>query len=143
MRNVDLLHLDQKLVQPLKAVQSRRTKRTLVRHGQAGTKVRARSRTQNRVMNGVCCRAMWLSLEDLLREKLTCDNMLGSVDTPHGVVLLEVTGKERRQNSVRTSLWAGVHKPISQKRTAQVHVSASWQPPARHGATEFWCARRP
>ena len=87
----------------------------------------------NRVMNGVC-RAMWLSLEDLLREKLTSDNMLGSVDTPHGVGLLEVTGKERRQNSVRTSLRAGVHKPISEKSTAQVHISASWQSPARHGA---------
>ena len=73
VHNVVMLHSDQEpvLVQLLKAVQSRRVKRTLVRHGP-----RARHQSQDkienatRVINGVC-RAMWLSLEDLLREETT------------------------------------------------------------------------
>ena len=59
----------------LKAVQSRRVKRTLVRHGP-----RANHQSQGKIenvnlINGVC-RAMWLSHEDLLREKLPSDSIL-------------------------------------------------------------------
>ena len=71
--NVVMLHSDQEpvLVQLLKAVQSRRVKRTLVRHGpRASHQSQGKIENANRVINGVC-RAMWLSLEDLLREKIT------------------------------------------------------------------------
>ena len=55
------------LVQLLKAVQSRRVKRTLVRHvPRAIHQSQGKTEDANRVINGVCC-AMWLSLEDLLR----------------------------------------------------------------------------
>ena len=76
--NVVMLHSDQEpvLVQLLKAVQSRRVKRTLVRHGpRASHQSQGKIENANRVINGVC-RAMWLSLEDLLREKLPSDSML-------------------------------------------------------------------
>ena len=64
------------LVQLLKAVQSRRVKRTLVRHGpRASQQSQGKIENANRVINGVC-RAMWLSLEDLLREKLPSDSIL-------------------------------------------------------------------
>ena len=68
--NVVMLHSDQEpvLVQLLKAVQSRRVKRTLVRHGpRASHQSQGKIENSNRVINGVC-RAMWLSLENLLRE---------------------------------------------------------------------------
>ena len=73
-----MLHSDQEpvLVQLLKAVQSRRVKRTLVRHGpRASHQSQGKIENANRVINGVC-RAMWLSLEDLLREKLPSDSIL-------------------------------------------------------------------
>ena len=76
--NVVMLHSDQEpvLVQLLKAVQSRRVKRTLVRHGpRASHQSQGKIENANRVINGVC-RAMWLSLEDLLREKLPSDSIL-------------------------------------------------------------------
>ena len=75
--NVVMLHSDQEpvLVQLLKAVQSRRVKRTLVRHGpRASHQSQGKIENANRVINGVC-RAMWLSLEDL-REILPSDSML-------------------------------------------------------------------
>ena len=76
--NVVMLHSDQEpvLVQLLKAVQSRRVKRTLVRHGpRASHRSQGKIENANRVVNGVC-RAMWLSFEDLLREKLPSDSIL-------------------------------------------------------------------
>ena len=76
--NVVMLHSDQEpvLVQLLKAVQSRRVKRTLVRHGpRASHQSQGKIENANRVIHGVC-RAMWLSLEDLLREKLPSDSIL-------------------------------------------------------------------
>ena len=75
---VVMLHSDQEpvWVQLLKAVQNRRVKRTLVRHGpRASHQSQGRIENANRVINGVC-RAMWLSLEDLLREKLPSDSIL-------------------------------------------------------------------
>ena len=65
-----MLYSDQEpvLVQLLKGVQRRRVKRTLVRHGpRASHQSQGKIENANRVINGVC-RAMWLSLEDLLRE---------------------------------------------------------------------------
>ena len=76
--NVVMLHSDREpvLVQLLKAVQSRRVKRTLVRHGPRASHLsQGKIENANRVINGVC-RAMWLSLEDLLREKLPSDSIL-------------------------------------------------------------------
>ena len=76
--NAVMLHLDKKplFIQFLKAVQSRRVKRTLVRHGpRASHQNQGKIDNANRVTNGVC-RAMWLSLEDLLREKLPSDSIL-------------------------------------------------------------------
>ena len=70
-----MLHSDQELVlvQLLKAVQSRRVKRTLVRHGP-----RASHQSQGKIENAnrVICRAMWLSLENFLQEKLPSDCIL-------------------------------------------------------------------
>ena len=68
--SVVMLHSDEQpvLVQLLKAVQSRRVKRTLVRHGpRASPRRHGKIENANRVINGVC-RAMWLSLENLLQE---------------------------------------------------------------------------
>ena len=76
--NVVMLHSDPEpvLVQLLKAVQSRRVKRTLVRHGsRASHQSQGKIEKANRVINGVC-RAMWLSLENLLQEKLASDDIL-------------------------------------------------------------------
>ena len=75
---VVMLHSDQEpvLVQLLKAVQSRRAKRTLVRHGpRASHRSQGKIVNANRVINGVC-RAMWFPLENLLREKLPSDSIL-------------------------------------------------------------------
>ena len=68
--NVVMLHSDQEpvLVQLLKSVQSRRVRRTLVRYGpRACHQSQGKIENANRVINGVC-RAMFLSLENLLRE---------------------------------------------------------------------------
>ena len=76
--NVVMLHSDQEpvLVQLLKDVQSRRVKRTLVRHGpRASHQSQGKIENANRVINGVC-RAMWLSLDNLLQEKLPSDSIL-------------------------------------------------------------------
>ena len=60
----------------MKAVQSRRVKRTLVRHGpRASHQSQGKIENANRVINGVC-RSMLLSLKDLLREKLPSDSSL-------------------------------------------------------------------
>ena len=74
--NVVMLHSDQEpvLVQLSWAVQSRRVKRTLVRHGPgASHQSQVKNENANRVINGVC-RAVWLSLENLLQEKLASDS---------------------------------------------------------------------
>ena len=76
--NVVMLHLDQEpvLVQLLKALQSIRVERTLVRHGpRASHQSQGKIENANRVINGVC-RAMWLSLENLVQEKLASDSIL-------------------------------------------------------------------
>ena len=76
--NVVMLHSDQEpvLVQLLRAVQSRRVKRTLVRDGpRASHQSQGKIENANRVINGVC-RAIWLSLENLLQEKLPSDSIL-------------------------------------------------------------------
>ena len=101
--NVVMLHSDQEpvLVQLLKVVQSRRVKRTLVRHGpRASHQSQGKIENANRVINGVC-RAMWLSLEDLLREKTTKRQHLDSVvDSTCSMVLDEISSEKRRENCV-------------------------------------------
>ena len=62
-------------MQLLKAVQSRRTKRTLVRHGPRGShQSQGKIENANKVIN-IVCRAMWLSLEEHLGEKLPGDRI--------------------------------------------------------------------
>ena len=58
--NVVMLHSDQEpvLAQLLKAVQRRRVKRTLVRHGPRTSQSQGKIENANRVINGVC--RMWL-----------------------------------------------------------------------------------
>ena len=76
--NVVMLHSDQEpvLVQLLKAAQSSRVKWTLVRPGpRASHQSQGKIENANRVTNGDC-RAMWLSLENLLQEKLPSDSIL-------------------------------------------------------------------
>ena len=101
--NVVMLHSDQEpvLVQLLKAVQSRRVKRTLVRHGpRASHQSQSKIENANRVINGVC-RAMWLSLEDLLREKLPSDSILIAWVIRHAAwCLTRFQVKKRRENCV-------------------------------------------
>ena len=116
--NVVKLHSDQEpvLVQLLKAVQSRRVERTLVRHGpRASHQSQGKIENANRVINGVC-RAMWLSLEDLLRENYQA--------TARSMVLAEISSEKQRQNCVCACFWESVHEPsvaIGRKSDVQVH----------------------
>ena len=69
--NVVMLHPDREpvLVQLLKAVESRRVKRTLVRHGpRARHQSQGKIEHENRVINGVC-RATWLLLRVFSKKK--------------------------------------------------------------------------
>ena len=146
--NVVMLHSDQQpvLVQLLKVVQSRRVKRTLVRHGlRASHQSQGMIENANRVINGVC-RAMWLSLEDLLREKTTKRQHLGSVvDSTCSVVLDEISGEKRRENCVCACFWESVHEPsiaIRRNSDVQVHIRANRQSGSEEGAVESGLARR-
>ena len=101
--NVVMLHSDQEpvLVQLLKAVQSRRVERTLVRHGpRASHRSQGKIENANRVINGVC-HAMWLSLENLLRV----------IDSTRSMVPDEISGEKRRENCVCACFWESVHEP--------------------------------
>ena len=74
--NVVMLHSDQEPVQVQLLKGCRRVKRTLVRHGlRASHQSQGKIENANRVINGVC-RAMWLSLEGQLQEKLPSDSTL-------------------------------------------------------------------
>ena len=76
--NVVMLYSDHEplLVQLLKGVQSGRSMRTLVRHGpRVSHQSPGKIENANRLINGVC-RSMWLSLENLLQEKLPSDSVL-------------------------------------------------------------------
>ena len=98
-RNVVMLHSDQELVlvQLLKAVQSRRVKRTLVRHGpRASHQSQGKIENAIRVINGVC-RAMWLSLENFLQEKTgEQQHVARVVDSPRSVEPDEISSEKRR-----------------------------------------------
>ena len=126
-------HSDQEpvLVQLLKAVQSRRVKRTLVRHvPRASHQSQGKIENANRVINGVC-RAMWLSLEDLLREKTTKRQHLDSVvDSTRRMVPDEIANEKRRENCVCACFGKSVHEPsvvIRRKSDVQVHIHANRQ----------------
>ena len=128
-----MLHSDQEpvLVQLLKAVQSRRVKRTLVSHGpRASHQIQGKIENVNRVVNGVC-RAMWLSLEDLLRENLPSDSILIAWLIRHAAwCLTRFQVKKRRENCVCTCFCESVHEPsvaIGRKSDAQVHIRANRQ----------------
>ncbi|CAK0793479.1 unnamed protein product [Prorocentrum cordatum] len=76
--NAVLLHSDQEpvLVQLLKAVQSKRVKRTLVRHGPRGShQSQGKIEGANRVINGVL-RAIWINMEEHMGEKVSTDSIL-------------------------------------------------------------------
>ena len=131
--NVVMLHSDQEpvLVQLLKAVQSRRVKRTLVRHGpRASHQSQGKFENANRVINGVC-RAMWLSLKDLLREKLPSDSILIAWLIRHAAWCLT---RFQVKNDGRTAFvrvfGESVHEPsvaIRRKSDVQVHIRANRQ----------------
>ena len=102
--NVMMLHSDQDpvLVQLLKAVQSRRVKRTLVRHGpRASHQSQGKIENANRVIHGFC-RAMWLPLEDLQRENTKQQHLDSVVDSTRSMVLVEISSEKRRENCVCT-----------------------------------------
>ena len=110
--NVVMLHSDQEpvLVQLLKAVQSRRVKRTLVRHGpRASHQSLGKMENANRVINCVC-RAVWLSSS--AEKKLPSDGVLDSViDSTRSMVPDEIPSEKRRENCVCACFWESVHEP--------------------------------
>ena len=131
--NVVVLHSDQKpvLVQLLNAVQSRRVKRTLVRHGpRASHQSQGKIENANRVINGVC-RAMWLSVENLLREKLPSDSILIAWLIRHAArCLTRFPVKKRRKNCVCACFLESVHEQsvaTRRKSDVQVHIRANRQ----------------
>ena len=137
--NVVMLHSDQEpvLVQLLKAVQSRRVKRTLVRHGpKASHQSQGKIENANRVINGVC-RAMWLSLENLLQEKLPSDSILIAWLIRHAArCLTRFQVKNDGENCVCARFWESVHEPsvaIRSKSDVQVHIRANRQPGSEMG----------
>ena len=131
--NVVMLHSDQEpvLVQLLRAVQSRRVKRTLVRHGlRASHQSQGKIDNANRVINGVC-RAMWLSLENLLQEKLPSDSILIAWLIRHAAWSLT---RFQVKNDGRTAFvrvfWESMHESsiaIRRKSDVQVHGRADRQ----------------
>ena len=128
--NVVMLHSDQEpvLVQLLKAVQSRRVKRTLVRHGPRGShQSQGKIENADRVINGVC-RAMWLSLVDLLRVKLPSDSILIAWLIRHAAWCLT---RFRVKNDGRTA--------FVRVFCESVHQQAIW---IRDGTMESGLARR-
>ena len=128
-----MLHSDQEpvLVQLLKAVQGRRVKRTLVRHGPRGRhQSQGKIENANRMINGVC-RAMWLSLENLLREKQPSDSILIAWLIRHAAwCSTRFQVKNDGRNAFVRVFWEIVHEPsvaIRSKSDVQVHYRANRQ----------------
>ena len=131
--NVVMLHSDQEpvLVQLSKAVHSRRGKRTLVRHGpRASHQSQGKIEHANREINGVC-RAMWLSLENLLQEKTAKRQHPDSVaDSSRSVGPDEISSVKLRENCICACFWESIHEPsvaIRRKNDVQVHGRANRQ----------------
>ena len=130
VHNVVMLHSDQELV--LKAVQSRRVKRTLVRHGpRASRQSQGKIEKLNRVINGVC-RAMWLSLENLLRGKLPSDSILIAWFIRHAALCLTRFQVIKTTGELRLCVFfrERVHEPslaIRRKSDVQVDIRANRQ----------------
>ena len=128
---VVMLHSDQEpvLVQLLKAVQSRRVKRTLVRHGpRARHQSQGKIENANRVINGVC-RTMWLSLEKSPTRKTTKRQHLDSVvDSTRSMVPHQISSEKTdgRTAFVRV-LGESVHEAVRRKSDVQVHIRANRQ----------------
>ena len=112
--NVVMLHSDQELVlvQLSRAVQSRRVKRTLVRRGsRASHQSQGKLENANRVINGVC-RAMWLSRENLLQEKLPSDSILMAWLIRHAAwILTRFQMKTDGRAAFVRVFWESVHEP--------------------------------
>ena len=72
-------------------------------------RIKARLKNANRVINGVC-RAMWLSLENLLQEKLPSDNILIAWLIPHAAWCLTRFQVKSDENCVVRFL-ESVHEP--------------------------------
>ena len=130
--NVLMLHSHQEpvLVQLLKAVQSRRVKRTLVRDGpRASHQSQGKIENANRMTNGVCC-AMWLSLENLLQEKLPSDSILTAWLIRHAAWSLTRFQEKRRENCMCACFLESIHGPsvaIRRKSDVQAHGRANRQ----------------
>ena len=131
--NMVMLHSDQELVlvQLLRAVQSRRVKRTLMRHGpRASHRSQGKIENANRVISGVCP-AVWLSLENLLQEKLASESILRALLVRHAAWSLTrfQVNNDGRTAFVRV-LGESVHEPsvaIWRKSDVQVHGRADRQ----------------
>ena len=84
----------------------------------------------NRVINGVC-RAMWLSLENLLREKLPSDSILIAWLIRHAAwCLTRFQVKNDGITCVCACFWESVHEPsvaIRRKSGVQVHIRENKQ----------------
>ena len=104
-QNVVMLHSDQEpvLVRLLKAVQSRRVKRTLVRHGPRATKVKARLKTLS------CDVAV--TRESLAREAAERQHPDSVAGSSRSVVPDEISSEKRRENCVCAQFWESVHEP--------------------------------
>ena len=136
-----MLHSDQELVlvQLLKVVQSRRVKRTLVRHGpRASHQSQGKIENANRVINGVC-RAMWLTLENLLQERLPRDSILTAWLIRHAAWSLT---RSQVKNDGRNAfvcvfgkaLKSQVFLSIRKKSDVQVHRRANKQSGSEMGS---------
>ena len=112
--NVVMLHSEKEpvLEQLWKAVQSRRVKRTLVKHGpRASHQSQSKIENAKRMINGVC-RAMWLSLENLLQEKTAKRQHTDSVaDSTRSVEPDDISSEKRRENCICACFWESVHEP--------------------------------
>ena len=94
------------------------------------TRVKARLKNANRVINGVC-RAMWFSLEDLLREKLPSDSILLAWFIRHAAWCLT---RFQVKNDGRTAFVRVFGKactsqvlPFGERVMFQVHIRANKQ----------------
>ena len=131
-RSLKHLDTDQEsvLVQLLRAVQSRRVKRTPARHGpRASHQSQGKIEHANRVINGVC--RAGLSFENLLQEKLASDSILIAWLVRHAAwSLTRFQVKDAGRTAFARVFWGSIHEPslaIWRKSDVQVHGRADRQ----------------
>ena len=128
-----MLHsvLEPVLVQLLKAVQSRRVKRILVRHGP-----RASHQSQGKIENCGSSDQWCLSCDVVItwrssaRKTTKRQHLVSVVDSSRSMVPDKISSEKRRENCVCTCFWESVHEPsvaIWRKSDVQVHIRANRQ----------------